>query len=131
MNSNKQDTNSGGRTMIGNSKKILAVLLVGMFLAGGTAHAKGPFTKFGRGMTNILLAPLELVAQPVNMAEDNNVVVSILGGVPKGIVFIPVRIALGVYDVATFFVPYPKDFGYWMEPETVLEGMNAETKKVS
>lgn len=117
--------------MIGNSKKILAVLLVGMFLAGGTAHAKGPFTKLGRGMTNILLAPLELISEPVTMAEDNNAVVSILGGVPKGIVFIPVRALLGVYDVVTFPIPYPKHYGYWLEPETVIEGMTAKAKKSS
>ena len=71
--------------MIGNSKKILAVLLVGMVLVGGTAYAKGgPFTKFGRGLTNVLLSPAEIIYQPLNLAEDNNGVIAFLGGVPDG-----------------------------------------------
>ena len=122
--------------MMGNTKKIMAVLLISMFVIGGTAHAKGsgPFTKFGRGMTNILLSPAELVYQPMKMGEDNNALISLIGGVPKGIVFLPVRLSLGVYDLATFFIPYPKSFGYWIEPETLIEGfdaLNYEEKQAS
>src|SRR3989338_6635504 len=104
-----------------SGKKIIVVLLIGMFIIGGTAYAEGsgPFTKFGRGVTNLLLSPAELVYQPMKMGEDNNALIAIIGGIPKGIVFVPVRAALGVYDIATFFVPYPKDWGYWIEPETL------------
>ena len=112
--------------MMGNSKKILVVLLIGVFLVGGTAYAgSGPFTKFGRGLTNIILSPGELIYQPAQMAESHNGAIAFLGGLPKGIVFIPVRIALGAYDVATFLVPYPKHYGYWMEPETIVEGFHS------
>lgn len=112
--------------MKGNAKKILAILVIGVFLVGGTAYAKGsgPFTKFGRGVTNIIMSPAEIVYQPMKMGEDNNVLVSIIGGVPKGIVFFPVRAVLGVYDVVTFLLPWPNHYGYWVEPETVIEGFD-------
>ncbi len=107
-----------------NSKKIVAVLLIGMFLIGGTAYAKGPFTKFGRGVTNILLSPGEIVYQPMKMAQDNNGMIATIGGVPKGIIYFPVRLLLGAYDLVTFLIPYPKDYGYWVEPETLIEGFD-------
>ena len=120
---------------MGNMKKVFAVLLIGVFLVGGTAYAKGgPFTKFGRGLTNVLLSPGEIIYQPAKLAEDNNGVIAVVGGVPKGFAFIPVRIALGVYDLVTFFLPWPDHFGYWMEPETVIEGFSSlqpENKKTS
>lgn len=109
-----------------NSKKIVAVLMLGMFLVGGIAYAEGsgPFTKFGRGVTNIILSPAELVYQPMKMGQDNNALIAIIGGIPKGIVFIPVRLLLGAYDLVTFLIPYPKSYGYWVEPETLIEGFN-------
>lgn len=110
--------------MMGNTKKVLSVLLIGLFLVGGTAHAKGPFTKFGRGVTNIITSPAELVYQPMKMGQDNNALIALIGGIPKGIVFVPVRLLLGVYDLVTFPIPYPKDWGYWVEPETLIEGFD-------
>ena len=109
---------------MGNSKKIIAVLLVGLFLIGGTAYAEGsgPFTKFGRGITNIIMSPAEIIYQPMKMREDHNAMVSWIGGIPKGIVFFPVRLLLGVYDLITFPLPWPKSYGYWIEPETLVEG---------
>lgn len=113
------------------AKKIMAVLLISMFLVGGAAYAvedpegSGPFTKFGRGLTNILMSPAELLYQPMKMGEDNNVLIAIIGGIPKGIVFVPVRAVVGVYDLVTFLLPWPDKYGYWIEPETLIEGFDA------
>ncbi len=111
---------------MGNSKKIVAVLLISMILVGGTAYAEdsGPFTKLGRGVTNIVMSPVEIIYQPMKMREDHNAMISWLGGVPKGIVYFPVRLLTGVYDLVTFLIPYPKSYGYWVEPETLIEGFN-------
>lgn len=103
---------------------IVVGVFVSAFLIVGTAHAKGPFTKFGRGLTNLITSPAELIYQPMAMGQDNNSLVAIFGGIPKGVVFVPVRALLGAYDVATFYLPIPKKFGYWVEPETVIEGFN-------
>ncbi len=123
--------------MMRNAKKIIAVLVIGMCVVGATAYAEekgsGPFTKFGRGVTNILMSPVELVYQPMKMREDNNSLVAWIGGIPKGIVYFPVRLLVGVYDLATFPLPWPKNYGYWIEPETLIEGFDAikYEKKVS
>lgn len=116
---------------MGNSKKIAAVLLISMVLIGGTAYAaegaevgSGPFTKFGRGVTNIIMSPVEIVYQPMKMREDHNAMVSWIGGVPKGIVYFPVRLLLGAYDLVTFLLPWPNHYGYWIEPETLIEGFD-------
>ncbi len=42
----------------------------------------------------------------------------------KGIVYFPIRLLLGAYDLVTFLIPYPKSYGYWVEPETLIEGFN-------
>ena len=114
----------GREKTMSRSIKIVVVVLASAFLIVGTAHAKGPFTKFGRGVTNLITFPAELVYQPMAMGQDNNALVAIFGGVPKGFVFVPVRALLGAYDVSTFFIPLPKKFGYWVEPETLIEGFD-------
>lgn len=104
-----------------NVRKIFAIALIGFLLAGTNAYA-GPFVKFGRGLTNIILSPAEIMYQPMKLNLDNNTAIAWIGGVPKGIVYFPIRALAGVYDVVTFLIPYPEDYGYWMEPETLVEG---------
>ncbi|MBI4372911.1 MAG: exosortase system-associated protein, TIGR04073 family [Candidatus Omnitrophica bacterium] len=116
--------------MTGNFKKIMAVLLISMFVVGGAAYAvenpegSGIFTKLGRGFTNIVMSPAEIVYQPMKMREEHNAMIAWTGGLLKGIVYFPVRLLLGVYDVVTFPLPWPDHYGYWVEPETLIEGFD-------
>ncbi len=105
--------------------KIFALALVGFLLAGGTVYADGPFVKLGRGLTNLILSPAEIIYQPMEMDVRENSSVAWLGGVPKGILMFPVRAVVGVYDIVTFLIPLPKDYEAVMEPKTLVEGFQA------
>lgn len=106
-------------------KKIFALAVIGFLLVHGNVYA-GAFVKLGRGLTNVITSPVELVYQPFHLAQTNNLMVAWIGGIPKGILFIPIRAAVGLYDTVTFPIPYPKQYGPLMEPETLIEGFNPE-----
>ena len=108
-------------------KNRLNVFVIGAiisFLVSGTAYAKGPFVKLGRGLTNVVLSPAELMYQPLklNADVDNNRYVSWLGGIPKGLFFFPIRLLAGVYDIVTFLIPVPGRYDSIIRPETLIEG---------
>ncbi len=104
--------------------KIAVVAALVLMLAGGNVYA-GPFVKLGRGLTNIILSPGEIIYQPIKLDQTNNTWVSWFGGVPKGILFFPLRLVVGVYDTVTFLIPYPKEYLPVMEPATLVEGFEA------
>ncbi len=101
-------------------KVIIAAMLV-LVLAEGNVYA-GPFVKLGRGITNIVLSPAEIIYQPIKLDQTNNTWVAWIGGVPKGILYFPLRLVVGVYETVTFLIPYPKHYAPVMRPETIIEG---------
>ncbi len=107
-----------------NLRKIFVVAIIGLILVSGNAYAGG-FVKLGRGLTNIISSPGEIIYQPIVLQQTNNVWVSWLGGVPKGIIFFPVRLVVGIYDVITCPIPYPKQYAPVVLPETLFEGFKA------
>ena len=108
---------------MGKMLKAFLLLIITCFVLNQKGYAApGPFTKLGRGLTNIVTSPGELIYQPAQLSEDNNLWIAWLGGFPKGLVFIPIRILVGVYDVVTFPIPYPNHYGPILRPETLIEG---------
>ncbi len=106
-----------------SARKAFVVILISAFMIAQPAYAKGPFTKFGRGVTNLITSPGEIIYQPRKMERDNNGWIAWIGGVPKGLlIFFPLRAVVGVYDIVTFFIPYPKHFEPVVQPETLVEG---------
>ncbi|OGW85887.1 MAG: hypothetical protein A3C35_06750 [Omnitrophica bacterium RIFCSPHIGHO2_02_FULL_46_11] len=105
-----------------NVRKILIVVLIAFLFAGGTAYAKDPAVKFGRGVTNFILSPAEIIYQPIKLSKTENALVAWFGGIPKGILYFPYRAGVGLYDAATFFIPYPEHYEPLLEPETLVEG---------
>lgn len=87
-------------------------------------YADGPFVKLGRGLTNIITSPAEIIFQPTVLSQEHNMWIAWFGGFPKGLVFFPVRALAGVYEVATFPIPFPGDYGPVMNPETLVEGFD-------
>ena len=104
------------------TQKILVVALLSVCLLGSTAYA-GPIVKFARGLTNIITSPAELIYQPKKLEADNNAMVAWIAGFPKGLFWFPVRMLQGVYSIVTFPLPWPDSYGSWLEPETMIEGM--------
>jgi putative exosortase-associated protein (TIGR04073 family) len=109
--------------------KILAFLIVSIFVMGlvATPVQAGAAVKLGRGITNVLTSPAEIVYQAKKMElEENgghNAMVAWIAGVPKGLFWFPVRALQGVYSIVTFPLPWPDHYGSWLKPETMIEGM--------
>ena len=76
-------------------KKILFLIFFICFaLSSGQAWAKGPFNKFGRGVTNIVTSPLEYGVQTAGLGEagENDYLTAFFGGLLKGTVFMAARV---------------------------------------
>lgn len=78
--------------------------------------------KLGRGIVNFATGWVEL---PKNIydtsVETNNPLMGITYGTLKGVGMAVVRTGAGVYDVATFLFPMPKDYEPILQPEFVFE----------
>lgn len=103
-------------------KKIAAIFLSIFLLSGSTAFA-GAFTKLGRGVTNVLTAPGEYVVQIADLYQDNDPFTAFFGGILKGTVMTVGRILGGVYDLATFPIPYPSAYRPLWQPPTVVDAL--------
>ncbi len=106
-------------------KKAFALLLILFLFCGKEAWAKGPFNKFGRGMTNIVTSPAEILLQMMNLSQEgyeNDHVTAFFGGFLKGTVYMVGRIVTGAYEVVTFPFPIPAKYEPVWHPETVFEG---------
>jgi putative exosortase-associated protein (TIGR04073 family) len=110
-----------GNSFMKKTSRFFLLFVVLYFLSYQNAHA-GAFVKLGRGLTNIITSPAEVIYQPSQLSQENNMWVAWFGGISKGLVFIPVRMLAGVYEVITFPIPIPSGHGPLMEPPTVVEG---------
>ena len=89
--------------------------LVSPALAGNDA-----FTKFGRGMSNIVTSPGELYTQPWLLSKDYDAATSIFGGLLKGTAIFIAREFVGVYEILTFPIPFPNHYGPIIKPATTF-----------
>lgn len=68
------------------------------------------FEKLGRGSANALGGWLEIPLNIDQRFSKGDTVGSFFTGAAQGLVKGVVRTAVGVYEVATFFLPYPENF---------------------
>jgi putative exosortase-associated protein (TIGR04073 family) len=111
----------------GMKKYFLVLLVIAVILTGIASQAfadDNAFTKFGRGMSNILISPAEIYAQPVLLSQTNEIPVAFFGGLIKGISMFVVREVVGVYDVITFPIPFPKGYKPVFNPATTFTDWN-------
>jgi len=102
-------------------KYILGLGAAVLVLISGTSPVLAKddaFTKFGRGVANIVTAPGELYTQPWLLSKDHATSVAICGGILKGAALIVAREVVGVYEVLTFPFPIPKDYRPIIKPVT-------------
>ena len=72
--------------------------------------------KFGRGVTNVLTGWLEI---PIHMQKyyvPNDTGTSLFTGASIGFIKGVIRTAVGAYETASFFLPYPEDFAPILPP---------------
>ncbi len=86
---------------------VAAALTLGM---ASPAFAQDPIHKLGRGATNVLTCWIELPKNFHIGMQEQNPVLGVVVGLFKGIGLGATRLALGVYEVVSFPIPYPKDY---------------------
>ncbi|MBI3321019.1 MAG: exosortase system-associated protein, TIGR04073 family [Candidatus Omnitrophica bacterium] len=68
------------------------------------------FAKLGRGLSNALGGCLELPLNVQKRYSKTDTGGSFLTGVSYGLFKAVVRTGVGIYETATFFLPYPEDY---------------------
>lgn len=110
-------------------KKFILILGIAVFIFTNLIPAvfaeDDAFTKFGRGMANILISPAELYAQPWLLMKDQPIPIAICGGLMKGIAMLVAREAVGIYEVLTFPIPVPSGYRAIIEPSTTFTDWDA------
>lgn len=104
-------------------KYLLTLGLVGCVLTSSIPAAfaeDNAFTKFGRGMANIVISPCELYAQPMLLSKTHEPSIAIFGGLFKGLSMLVAREIVGVYEVITSPIPVPKGYRPIINPPTTF-----------
>jgi putative exosortase-associated protein (TIGR04073 family) len=85
-------------------------------------HANGPVKKLGRGVANVVTSPFELPKGMGDAKAETGVFAGLTWGIVQGTVNVVKRAVVGVYEIATFPVPLPKDYEPILEdPEFFLQ----------
>ena len=82
-------------------------------------HIQGSLRKLGRGLSNVVTAPLELLRTPTLIGRKEGNLAAISGGVVLGVWRTVARAVTGAFEVVTFYAEIPKDFAPLMQPEFV------------
>ena len=67
----------------------------------------GPLEKLGRGIANIAFGPLEVVIQPLEVAEAKGNIAALTYGLFRGVAMVVARLGVGATDILTFYMPLP------------------------
>ena len=102
-----------------NTAIILFVVIM-TFTLTVNAYAQDPIRKLGRGLANTLTGMVELPYKIQEVHEESGPAAAATYGVLKGLVDGIYRTLVGVYETATFFIPFPKNYAPIVEPEFVL-----------
>ena len=103
-------------------------LVVGLFIVGLVftfalpVHANGPMKKLSRGVANVVTSPFELPKGMGDTKAEKGIFAGLTWGIVQGTVNIVKRAVVGVYEIATFPIPLPKDYEPILEdPEFFLQ----------
>lgn len=105
---------------------ILLLITFGVLLSFAclpVAYANDPFVKLGRGLTNIVTSPFEILVQSIEVKKSHDHFTSLVAGPLRGIVVAGRRILTGAYEVVTFPLPIPKGYEPLWEPATIFEAL--------
>ena len=103
---------------------LIAVMVV---ISGVPAYAGDAVQKLGRGTANIATCSLELPQTMGQTAEEKGPLAGFTWGVFHGVFNVVKRAAVGVYEVATFPLPLPKDYAPILkDPEFFLQPKGPE-----
>lgn len=84
-----------------------------------SSYLEGSSRKLGRGISNAITFPFELIRTPTLVGRRDGNVAALSVGVVQGVTRAVLRGLAGLFEVATFYVEIPKGFGPLMKPEFV------------
>ena len=105
-------------------KKAIALsIIIGLlFLSASSAYALGPVEKLGRGLANVATSPFEVTKGMGDVSAEKGPFAGLTWGLLEGTVNLVKRAVVGVYEIGTFPVPFPKDYEPILEdPEFFLQ----------
>lgn len=85
----------------------------------GESIMKGPIKKFSRGIANVFTSPGELIRMPLIVNQRDGYIAASTVGIAQGAWRTLLRLVAGVYEVVTFWGPYPADYQPVILPEYV------------
>ncbi|MFC1703586.1 exosortase system-associated protein, TIGR04073 family [Candidatus Omnitrophota bacterium] len=88
-------------------------------------YLDNPISKLGRGLGNFAFACFEIFVQADKEWKKHKNVVAIPTGVAKGLLYFGQRTVVGAYEVLTFPIPYPNNYGPIITPEFILEDLKS------
>ena len=104
-----------------------AFFILSIFVISQTAFAGTPGHKFVRGLEGIVTSPMEYINQYQLASNKKNFVSSVAIGVIGGTAVMIKRLINGVYDVVSFPIKNPNDYGLLLsdEFETAIDAYSA------
>jgi len=108
------------------AKRILLIGLIFLFVfnLAAPAYCDDALRKLGRGISNVLTFPFEIPEQARRVNDTDGPVAALTYGMLKGIVMSGIRAVTGVYEIATFPIPVPRDYRPILnDPEFLFEEM--------
>jgi len=98
------------------------ILVCLVFSSAGSVYADGPVEKLGRGLANVLTSIFELPKGMGDVTNSDGVFAGVTYGTLKGVVNTVKRTLVGGYEIATFPIPFPNDYGPILkDPEFFLD----------
>jgi len=105
-------------------KKELSIMLVAAILLSVTlppCYAGNAAEKLGRGFANIFTGWLEIPAEIGRKMEKKGELAAIFVSPFTGLCKAIARTCVGVYDMVTFPIPFPRGYAPVIQPEFVLQ----------
>jgi len=91
-------------------KYFIFLLVLVMIFYSINAYADTPIKKLGRGFCNIVTCPMEFPKGIQDVYDEGGIFAALTWGILKGVFNTGVRAVVGVYEVVTFPIPFPKDY---------------------
>ncbi len=98
---------------------LILLALISQNAFSAEVESSGPLRKLQRGFLNIALSPMELTTALSKEKYDNadQMPPSWITGSIRGVAYMGGRALAGVYDMVTFPIPFPKEYGPLVQPE--------------
>lgn len=96
----------------------LAMFIFCLFLPSG--YADNPMDKLSRGLINLVTSPGEYLVHTFKQHEKHFPARAFVQTAFYGTYYMLVRVAAGIYEIATFPIPLPGNYKSVIQPETLV-----------